>query len=75
MARHAQSTQSNKFAISLKYLKKQGRDEVGFCHADKHETFVQVCIINFVGMISLVQSTQNKFAKSFQYLKTGSCDD
>ena len=30
MGRHAQSTQNNKFAISLQYLKKEGRNEVGF---------------------------------------------
>ena len=34
VARHAQSTQSNKFAISLQYLKKEVRDGVRFLHAD-----------------------------------------
>ena len=33
-ARHAQSTQNNKFVISLRYLKKEMRDEVNFLHAD-----------------------------------------
>ena len=30
IARHAQSTQSRKFVISLQYLKIEGRDEVDF---------------------------------------------
>ena len=42
MARHAQITQKDKFAISLQYLKKEVSDEVDFCmHADKHENFLQ----------------------------------
>ena len=41
MARHAQITQNNKFAISLQYLKKEVSDEVDFLHADKHESFLQ----------------------------------
>ena len=31
IARHAQSTQNNKFTISLQYLKEEGRVEVDFC--------------------------------------------
>ena len=42
MARHAQITQNNKFAISLQYLKKEVSDEVDFLHADKHESFLQI---------------------------------
>ena len=34
MARHAQITQNDKFAISLQYLKKELTDEVDFLHAD-----------------------------------------
>ena len=40
MARHAQVTQNNKFAISLQYLKKGVSDEVDFLHADKHQSFI-----------------------------------
>ena len=36
VARHAQITQNNKFAISSQYCKKEVRDE------DKHETFLQI---------------------------------
>ena len=37
------------FVISLQYLKKEGRDEVDFLHADKHQTILQVDTINFGG--------------------------
>ena len=36
MIQHSQSTQSNKFAISLQYLKKEAWVGVCFLHADKH---------------------------------------
>ena len=42
VARHAQITQNNKFAISLQYLKKEVSDEADFLHVDKHEGFLQV---------------------------------
>ena len=47
MAMHAQSTQNIKFAISLQYLKKEGRHEVDFLHGDK-QTFLQVDALNIV---------------------------
>ena len=42
LVRDAQFIQNNKFAISLKYLKKDVTDEVDFLHADKHESFLQI---------------------------------
>ena len=36
IARDAQSTQNNKFAISLQYLNENMKDEVDFLPADKH---------------------------------------
>ena len=42
MIKHSQSTQSNKFAISLQYLKKEARDGVHFLHADKHQKFYKL---------------------------------
>ena len=36
VAKHAQSTQNNKFAISLQYLKENVKDEVDFLPVDKH---------------------------------------
>ena len=40
VARHAQITQNNKFAISLHYLKEEVSDEVDFLHAHKHESLL-----------------------------------
>ena len=39
---HAQSTQNNKFAISLQYLRENVKD---FLPADKHQRFHQIDII------------------------------
>ena len=54
VARYVQITQDNKFAIFLQYLKKEVRYEVdywviSFLHADKHESFLQIDIMNFDG--------------------------
>ena len=83
MVKHSQSSQNVKFAMSLQYLQKQVRDEVDFLQADKHRSFLQVCLKTlgikvsyklilslFMGMIKHFQSTQiNKFATSLQCLK------
>ena len=42
VARHAQSTQNNKFAISLQYLKENVKNEVDFLPADKYQRFLQI---------------------------------
>ena len=39
---HAQSTQKNKFTISLQYLKENVKDEVDFLPADKRQRFLQL---------------------------------
>ena len=59
MARHAQITHNNKFAIFLQYLKKELSDEVDFLHADKHESLLQIDSMIFVGMVKHSQSFQN----------------
>ena len=41
VARHVQSTQSNKFTRSLQYLKENLKDEVDFLPADIHLRFLQ----------------------------------
>ena len=70
MAKHAQVTQNNKFAISLQYLKKEVSDEVDFLPADKHESLLQIDTMILMGMIKHSQSFQNsKFAVSLQYFK------
>ena len=43
VARHSQSTQNNKFAISLQYSKENMNDEVEeVSEGDKHEIFLQI---------------------------------
>ena len=42
LARHAQSTQNNKFAISLQYLKENVNNKVDFLPTDKHQSFLQI---------------------------------
>ena len=76
-------SQNSKFAMSLQYLKREIRDEVGFLHADKHQLFLQVnfhtlgikvsckvILSLLMGTIKHSESTQsNKFVISSQYLK------
>ena len=83
MVKHFQNSQNCKFLMSLQYLEKEGRDEVDFSHADKHQNFLQVDLktlsIKFfykgilslmMGMIKHSQSAQsNKLAIALQYLK------
>ena len=42
MVKHFQSSQGNKFAISLQYLKKELRYEVDFLHAGKYQSSLQI---------------------------------
>ena len=65
--------------MPLQYLKKEVRDEVGFWHVDKHQSFLQVdfntlsikdnykvILSLLLGMIKHSQSTQsNRFANIF----------
>ena len=70
VARHAQITQNNKFAIFLQYLKKEVSDEVDFLHADPHEILLQINAMILMRMLKHSQNSQNsKFALSLQYLK------
>ena len=70
MARHAQITQNNKFAVSLQYLKKELSHDVDFVHADKHESLLQIVSMIWMGMVKHSQSSKNsKFAMSLQYVR------
>ena len=84
MFKHSQSSQNSKFAMSLKYLKKEVRDVTDFfLNEDKHQSFLQVdfntlgikvsykvILSLLLGMNKHFQHTQsNKFAISLQYLK------
>ena len=69
VSRLAKNTQNNKFAIFLKYLKENGKNEVGLLLSDKHERFFQIEFI-ILGMVRHAKITQNnKFVISLQYLK------
>ena len=65
MARHAQITQNNKFAIFLQYLMK-----VDFLHADKHESLLQIDSMILMGIVKHSQNFQNnKFSMFLQYIQ------
>ena len=49
MIKHSQSTQSNKFAISLQYRKKEVIDGVHFFACSQTSNFLQVGVIIFGG--------------------------
>ena len=58
MIKHFQSTQSNKFAISLQYLKKEVRKGVHFLHADEHQSFYKLGLFFLMEVTRYVQITQ-----------------
>ena len=67
MIKHSQSTQDNKFAISLQYLKENWKNEVGFLLADKNQRFLQIDTIilgAWLGMAKLSKITNLLFAIS-----------
>ena len=45
VARHAQSTQNNKFAFYSQYLKKSLKDEADFLLVEEHQRTLQVDVI------------------------------
>ena len=55
-----QITQSNKFAISLQYLKKEVRNGDHFWHADKRESFYKLVFSFLMEVARYVQNTQNR---------------
>ena len=70
MIKHSQSTQSNKFAKSLQYLKKEVRERVHFCHAHKHQSFYKLALSFLMEVARHVQRTKNtKLVIFLQYFK------
>ena len=57
MAKHFQSSQNRKFAMSLQYLKKEVLDEVDFLHADKHQSFCKFALLFLIEVARHVHST------------------
>ena len=60
MIKHSQTTQSNKFAISLQYLEKEVIDGVYFLHADEHNSFYRLALSFLMEVTRQTQSTQNR---------------
>ena len=70
MIKHSQITQSNKFAISLQYLKKEVRNGGHFWHADKRQSFYKLVLSFLMEVARHVQNTQNRKLVIFlQYIK------
>ena len=70
MIGHSQSTQSNKFTISLQYFKMEVWNGVHLLHADKYESFYKFALSFLMGVVRHAQSTQNREIKIFlQHVK------
>ena len=71
MIRHFQSTQSNKFAIYLQYLKNKLNNGVHFFHGDKLQSFYKLSLSFLIEVARHAQSTQNRKLVIFlQYINT-----
>ena len=69
MIKPSQSTESNKFVISLQDLKKEVPNGVHFLH-QKHQTFCKLTLMFLMEVARPIQSTQNsKLVKFLQYIK------
>ena len=65
-----QIAQSNKFAISLQYLKKEVSNRGHFRHADKRRSFYKLVLSFSMEVTRHVQNTQNRKLRIFlQYIK------
>ena len=70
VTKHAQSTQNNKFAISLQHLKKDVSDEVDFLYAGNPKGLLQIDTMVLMEIVRHSQISQNsKFSMSLQYHK------
>ena len=65
MVKHSQSTQSNKFAIFLQYIKEEVRDGVHFLHADKHQSFYELVMSFLIEVARHIQISQSIGQKWF----------
>ena len=64
------SNYSNKFAISLQYLKKESRNGDHFWHADKRQSFYKLVLSFLMEVARHVQNTQNRKLVIFlQYIR------
>ena len=69
MIKHSQITQSNKFAISLQYLKKDVGKGGHFWHVDKRQSFCKLVLSFWMEVAEHVRNTQNrKLVVFLQYI-------
>ena len=67
---HVFSNYSNKFAISLQYIKKEIRNANRFWHADKHQSFYKFLLSFLMEVARHVQNTENrKLVMFLQYIR------
>ena len=65
-----QTTQSNKFAISLQYPKKQVTSRDHFWHADKRQSFCKLVLLFLMEVARHLQNVQNRKLVTFlQYFR------
>ena len=75
MVKHSQSTQNNKFAISLQYVKENAKIEACFLLADKHQILFQIYTI-ILGLCGLACPNYPKYQLCyFQYLMKEESDE
>ena len=75
MIKHSQITQSNKFAISKQYLKKEVGNGGNFWHADKRQSFYKLVLSFFMEVAIHFQNSQNRKLVIFlQYIKKTCCN-
>ena len=68
--KNSRSSQNNKFAVPLQYLKKEVKDEVDFLYTDEHQKFYKLVLLFLMEVARDVQSTQNRKPVRFlQYIK------
>ena len=75
LIKHSQITQSDKFAISLQYLKEEVRNGGHFWHADEYQSFSKLVLTFLMEVVRHVQNTQNRKLVIFLlYIKKNCCN-
>ena len=59
MSRHVQNIRNTKLAISLVYLKKEVKNEIGFCMKINIKVFYKFILLFLLAVVRHAQSTQN----------------
>ena len=70
VARNAQTTQNNKFKMSLHYLKENVKDEVDFLPGDKRQRFLQIetIVLGVCGQFISLQYLKKEVSDEFDFL-------